>query len=134
MKYVLSYSFLLLISLGWVLMQSGLDDIPIKRIILVSTTYLLYGFVRHHVLSFQHAYAFLPSYVFLVELPMPLLAGCIFGWIYSALSNIIETLRQRSEMDRLQIAERTRMVFIAAVALATLPTILRLFLLLQEGC
>lgn len=134
MKSVISYSFLLLVSLGWVLMQSGLDDIPIKRIIMMSTTYLLYGFVRHHVLSFQHAYAFLPTYVFLVEMPLPILAGCIFGWTYSAFSNIIETLRQRSETDRLQLAERTRLVFGVAVALAAIPTLFRLFLLLQDGC
>merc|ERR1712226_987754 len=65
---------------------------------------------------------------------MPLLAGCMFGWIFSALSSRIETLRQRGETDRLEIAERTRLVFSTAVGIAAIPTLLRLFLLLQEGC
>uniref|UniRef100_A0A7S3MA22 GOST seven transmembrane domain-containing protein n=1 Tax=Spumella elongata TaxID=89044 RepID=A0A7S3MA22_9STRA len=60
-------------------------------------------------------------------LPVALLNGVIFYWIFTALSSLMETLRERRQQEKLLLFERLWKVLVAALAAASSTLLFQIF-------
>merc|ERR1712008_111405 len=60
-------------------------------------------------------------------LPVALLNGAIFYWIFTALSSLMETLRERRQAEKLQLFERLWAILVFALSLASLTLLFQIF-------
>merc|ERR1712217_180979 len=84
-------------------------------------------FIRESVLSFRHSHSLSLAFGFLCLLPVSLLNGAIFYWVFTALSSLMETLRERRQFEKLLLFQRLWKILIAALAIATFTLLFQIF-------
>jgi len=132
-KSCFSYMLVLVASLGWGVTRPFLDNSVIRKVQAVSFCYIVLDFTRETVLSFRHSHSLPLSFVFLCLLPVSLMNGGIFYWVFSALSNLITTLQERRQTQKLELFQRLWQILIVALAIATLTMLFQFFDVTREG-
>merc|ERR1712217_693582 len=84
-------------------------------------------FIRESVLSFRHSHSLSLAFGFLCLLPVSLLNGAIFYWVFTALSSLMETLKERRQFEKLTLFQRLWKILIAALATATFTLLFQIF-------
>lgn len=118
-KSVFSYMLVLVASLGWGVTRPYLDHKTLLKVQAVSAGYIVLDFIRGAVLSFRHSHSLPMSFVLLCLLPVALLNGGIFYWIFTALSTLMETLKERRQVEKLALFEKLWRILIAALLIAS---------------
>uniref|UniRef100_A0A7S0A837 GOST seven transmembrane domain-containing protein n=1 Tax=Pyrodinium bahamense TaxID=73915 RepID=A0A7S0A837_9DINO len=126
-KFVVSSMLVLVASLGWGVTRPYLDHRTIMKVQLLSFLYIVMDFIRESVLSFRHSHSLSLTFVLLCLLPVALLNGAIFYWIFTALSSLMETLRERRQHEKLLLFERLWKILVAALAIASLTLLFQIF-------
>jgi len=126
-KSVFSYMLVLVASLGWGVTRPYLDHRTIMKVQGVSFLYIVLDFIRESVLSFRHSHSLSLTFVLLCLLPVALLNGAIFYWIFTALSSLMETLKERRQNEKLLLFERLWTILVAALAIASLTLLFQIF-------
>jgi len=126
-KSIFSYMLVLVASLGWGVTRPYLDQQTILKVQALSFFYIVLDFVRESALSFRHSHSLSIAFVMLCLLPVALLNGVIFYWIFTALSTLMETLSERKQMEKLVLFQRLWQILIAALGLASLSLLFQLF-------
>lgn len=126
-KSVFSYMLVLVASLGWGVTRPYLDHRTIMKVQAVSFLYIVLDFIRESVLSFRHSHSLSLSFVLLCLLPVALLNGAIFYWIFTALSSLIENLRDRRQSEKLSLFERLWRILVLALSVASLTLLFQIF-------
>lgn len=131
-KSIFSYMLVLVAALGWGVTRPYLDHRTILKIQAMSAVYIVLDFAREWALSFRHSHSFSLAFVVLCLLPVSLLNGVIFYWIFSALSNIIELLKERRQADKLLLFQRLWSLLLGAMSVASIALIFQVFELSQS--
>jgi len=126
-KSTFSYMLVLVASLGWGVTRPYLDGQVVMRIQLLTFLYIILDFIREAVLSYRHSHSLSIAFVLLCLLPVSLLNGAIFFWIFTALSNLMETLRERRQTEKLQLFRRLWEILICSLAIATFSMLFQIF-------
>jgi hypothetical protein len=126
-KSIFSYMLVLVASLGWGVTRPYLDQKTIMKIKGVSLLYIVLDFIRETVLSFRHSHSLSLIFVLLCLLPVSLLNGGIFYWIFTALSGLIETLKERRQSEKLVLFTRLWRLLVAAMGVASLTLLWQIF-------
>merc|ERR1711971_298644 len=104
---------------GWGVTRPYLDRQVILKMQVVSILYIVLDFIRESVLSFRHSHSLSLLFVLLCLLPVSLLNGGIFYWVFIALSSLMETLRERRQFEKLALFQQLWKILILALAVAT---------------
>mmetsp|Transcript_82861 Transcript_82861/g.130585 ORF Transcript_82861/g.130585 Transcript_82861/m.130585 type:complete len:502 (-) Transcript_82861:111-1616(-) len=126
-KSIFSYMLVLVASLGWGVTRPYLDRQVIMKMQVVSVLYIVLDFIREAVLSFRHSHSLSLLFVLLCLLPVSLLNGGIFYWVFIALSSLTETLRERRQFEKLALFQQLWKILILALAVATLTLLVQIF-------
>jgi signal transduction histidine kinase len=126
-KSIFSYMLVLVAALGWGVTRPYLDKQIITKIQAICFVYIVLGFVRESVLSFRHSHSLSLAFVLLCLLPVSLLNGGIFYWVFTALSGLMETLKERRQHEKLQLFQRLWNILIATLAVATTALLAQIF-------
>merc|ERR1719310_980625 len=102
-KSVFSYMLVLVASLGWGVTRPYLDKAVVLKIQAVCFVYIVLDVVREVVLSFRHSHSLSIVFVLLCLLPVSALNGAIFYWVFTALSSLIQTLKERRQSQKLAL-------------------------------
>merc|ERR1719424_1863805 len=119
-KSIFSYMLVLVASLGWGVTRPYLDHRTIMKVQGVAFLYIVMDFIRESVLSFRHSHSLTLTFVLLCLLPVSLLNGGIFYWVFTALSSLMETLRDRRQFEKLALFQMLWKILIFALAVGTL--------------
>jgi len=84
-------------------------------------------FIRESVLSYRHSHSLSMPFVLLCLLPVSLLNGAIFYWVFTALSSLMETLKERGQTEKLSLFERLWKFLIGTLAAATFTLLFQIF-------
>ncbi|CAE7033721.1 tmem87a [Symbiodinium natans] len=126
-KSIFSYMLVLVASLGWGVTRPYLDQATILKVQGLSFLYIVLDFVRESALSFRNSHSLSITFVMLCLLPVALLNGIIFYWIFTALSSLIEILAERKQVEKLILFQRLWKILVAALSLASLSLLYQLF-------
>lgn len=126
-KATFSYMLVLVASLGWGITRPYLDHRTILKIQVLSAAYIVLDFIREFALSFRHSHSFSMAFVVLCLLPVSLLNGGIFYWIFTALSSLIDTLKERRQAQKLQLFERLWTLLVLAMSVASFALVFQIF-------
>merc|ERR1740121_2004958 len=126
-KSIFSYMLVLVASLGWGVTRPYLDRQVVLKIQAVSFLYIVLDFIREAVLSFRHSHSLSLAFVLLCLLPVSLLNGGIFYWVFTALSTLMETLRDRRQLEKLTVFQYLWRILIFALCVATGTLLLQIF-------
>jgi len=126
-KSVFSYMLALVASLGWGVTRPYLDRSTILKVQGISILYIILDFVRQTVLSFRHSHTLSLTFVLLCLLPMAIINGAIFYWIFTALANLMETLKERRQIEKLRLFERLWTIIIVALTTASVALVFQIF-------
>jgi len=126
-KSIFSYMLVLVAALGWGVTRPYLDRQVILKIQAVTFLYIVLDFIRESVLSFRHSHSLSLAFVLLCLLPVSLLNGGIFYWVFTALSSLMETLRDRRQSEKLVLFQRLYKILIFALAVATITLLAQIF-------
>merc|ERR1712178_527171 len=69
------------------------------------------------------------AFVLLCLLPVSLLNGLIFYWVFTALSGLIQTLKDRGQTAKLQLFQRLWNILILSLGIATATLLYQIFAL-----
>jgi len=127
LKSIFSYMLVLVASLGWGVTRPFLDRRTILKVEAVSALYIVLGFVRESMLAVRNAHSLSPSFVIFCLLPVALLNGAIFYWIFEALSKLIETLKDRKQTEKLLLFTRLWRILVASLAIDSLCLLFQIF-------
>eukprot|EP00747_Dinoflagellata_sp_TGD_P030829 gnl/TRDRNA2_/TRDRNA2_134894_c1_seq1.p1 gnl/TRDRNA2_/TRDRNA2_134894_c1~~gnl/TRDRNA2_/TRDRNA2_134894_c1_seq1.p1 ORF type:complete len:532 (+),score=102.35 gnl/TRDRNA2_/TRDRNA2_134894_c1_seq1:53-1597(+) len=126
-KSIFSYMLVLVASLGWGVTRPFLDRQVILKIQAVSCVYIFLDFIRETVLSFRHSHSLSLAFVLLCLLPVSLLNGGIFYWVFTALSKLIESLKDRRQSEKLIVFQRLWKILLLALTVATATLLFQIF-------
>eukprot|EP00931_Biecheleriopsis_adriatica_P063239 TRINITY_DN3824_c0_g1_i3.p1 TRINITY_DN3824_c0_g1~~TRINITY_DN3824_c0_g1_i3.p1 ORF type:complete len:503 (-),score=91.85 TRINITY_DN3824_c0_g1_i3:130-1638(-) len=126
-KSIFSYMLVLVASLGWGVTRPYLDQPTILKVQALSFFYIVLDFVRESALSFRHSHSLSIAFVMLCLLPVALLNGIIFYWIFTALSSLMETLAERKQNEKLVLFQRLWKILVFALSLASFSLLFQLF-------
>jgi len=126
-KSTFSYMLVLVASLGWGVTRPFLEKHVVVKIQVLCVCYIVLDFIRETVLSFRHSHSLSLAFVFLCLLPVSLLNGAIFYWVFTALSSLMETLRERRQSEKLLLFQRLWKILIAALGIATFTLLFQIF-------
>lgn len=132
-KSAFSYMLVLVASLGWGVTRPYLDDWSHNRIRLICVVYVGLGVIREVVLSYSDSQNLALWLVLICLLPVALINGVIFYWVFTALSNLIETLRERRQSEKLIVFQRLWCVLILTMGVATVFLLYQIFSLSHNG-
>jgi len=113
-----SYMMVLLACLGWGVTRPVLDDGLTCRISFLAIVYMILNFVRELVISYRHSHSLPMSFVLLCLLPVSAMNGGIFYWVFSALSNLRETLEAQAQTEKLSIFNKLWYILLIATVFA----------------
>lgn len=131
-KSIFSYMLVLVASLGWGVTRPYLDRQVILKIQALSFLYIVLDFIREAVLSFRHSHSLSLVFVLLCLLPVSLLNGLIFFWVFHALSKVMDTLRERRQFEKLALFQRLWRLLIFALTIATITLLAQIYGLSQS--
>mmetsp|Transcript_93103 Transcript_93103/g.221439 ORF Transcript_93103/g.221439 Transcript_93103/m.221439 type:complete len:477 (-) Transcript_93103:20-1450(-) len=113
-----SYMLVLLACLGWGVTKPILDGSTICRILCLSFIYIVLNVIREIVLAYSHSQAIPIPFVLLCLVPVSILNGGIFYWIFVALTGLMETLESQGQTEKLQIFKKLWWILLIAIAFA----------------
>jgi len=119
-KSIFSYMLVLVAALGWGVTRPYLDHKTLLKVQGVSVLFIILDFIRGSVLSFRHSHSFSLIFVLLCLMPVAMLNGAIFYWIFTALSSLMETLQERRQLEKLVLFTRLWKILIFALGMASL--------------
>eukprot|EP00928_Gymnodinium_smaydae_P016743 TRINITY_DN16336_c0_g1_i1.p1 TRINITY_DN16336_c0_g1~~TRINITY_DN16336_c0_g1_i1.p1 ORF type:complete len:505 (-),score=59.27 TRINITY_DN16336_c0_g1_i1:95-1609(-) len=126
-KSVFSYMLVLVASLGWGVTRPFLDKGTTMKIQALSFLYIVLDIVREYVLSFRHSHSISFLFVVLCLLPVSLMNGLIFYWVFTALSNLMETLQERRQTEKLALFQKLWTILVIALTLAAIALLFQFF-------
>jgi hypothetical protein len=126
-KSVYSYMLALVAALGWGVTRPYLDRSTLLKLQGLSVLYIILDFIRQTVLSFRHSHTLSVTFVLLCLLPVGLINGAIFYWIFSALASLMKTLKERKQTEKLRLFERLWTLIIVALTTASIALIFQIF-------
>jgi len=126
-KNMFSYMLVLVASLGWGVTRPYLDIDTSRRIKVLSLLYIILAFIREVVLSLKHSHSLSPSFVLFCLLPISLLNGIIFYWVFTALSSLIQNLKERGQSEKLQVFQNLWRILIVVLAVVTVTLLYQIF-------
>jgi hypothetical protein len=126
-KSIFSYMLVLVAALGWGVTRPYLDHRVILKIQAVSFLYIVLDFIRGSILSFRHSHNLSVAFVLLCLLPVSMLNGGIFYWIFTALSSLIETLKERRQSEKLILYRRLWRLLVFSLAAASFSLLFQIF-------
>lgn len=133
-KSVFSFMLVVVAALGWGVTKPFLERKLILKVQCLAFLYICFDFLRYAVLSVrsgrEHNLPFLV--VMACVIPVSVMNGVIFMWVFSSLSNLMVTLSERQQTEKLWLFERFWMVLVATLFVATL-LILSQFIILSYG-
>merc|ERR1719189_2399066 len=118
-KSTFSYMLVLVASLGWGVTRPFLDRPVMLKIQLLCFFYIVLDFIRETVLSYRHSHTLSLAFVLLCLLPVSLLNGGIFYWVFTALSDIMTSLKEKQQSEKLLLYKRLWRILVLSLALAT---------------
>jgi len=128
-KSIFSYMLVLVASLGWGVTRPYLDKRVTVRLQGISAAYILLDGSRMGILSFQHSHALSIPFVVFCLLPVSLLNGVIIAWVFTALTNLIATLKSRRQSDKELLFQRLFKMLASAIAVTCVSLLYHLFTL-----
>lgn len=131
-KSVFSYMLVLVASLGWGVTKLELEKSTIMKISCICFVYIVLDAVREVVLSFRHSPSLSLTFVLLCVLPVSTLHGAIFYWVFTALSELIQNLRDSRQTQKLQLFEKLWKVLLFALIVAALTLMVQIFVFAQD--
>eukprot|EP00930_Biecheleria_cincta_P099186 TRINITY_DN90828_c0_g1_i1.p1 TRINITY_DN90828_c0_g1~~TRINITY_DN90828_c0_g1_i1.p1 ORF type:complete len:509 (+),score=100.34 TRINITY_DN90828_c0_g1_i1:71-1597(+) len=123
-----SYMMVLVACLGWGVTRAELDSSITCRIVLLSFSYIVLNFIREIVISFRHTHSLPMYFVMLCLLPVSLMNGGIFYWVFSALASLIENLQSTGQTEKLSVFQKLWWILICAIVFACATLLVQLFL------
>jgi len=127
LKSICSYMLVLVASLGWGVTRPHLDSDVLFRIKLVTVAYIFVGGAREVVVSFMHSHRLSSPFVVLCLLPVSMLNGVIFYWVFTALSTLMQSLKERGQTAKLQLFQRLWTLLVVALSVACGMLLYQLF-------
>jgi len=122
-KQILSYMLVLVASLGLGVTRDNIDRPTSVRMQGVACLYIVLDIVREIVVSFDEKHALPWVFVLSCLLPVAALNGVLFYWVIMALTQLIETLKELRQFEKLQMFKR----FFAVLAFSLLIASITLF-------
>mmetsp|Transcript_49387 Transcript_49387/g.152314 ORF Transcript_49387/g.152314 Transcript_49387/m.152314 type:complete len:524 (-) Transcript_49387:61-1632(-) len=132
LKSTLSYMLVLVASLGWGVTRPYLDQQVMVRLQVLCFFYVVLDFIRESVLLFRHSHSLSLAFVLLCLLPVSLLNGAIFYWVFTALSSLMDTLKERGQGEKLLLFQRLWKILILALSVATMTLLFQIFNLSRD--
>jgi len=126
-KNIFSYMLVLVAALGWGVTRPFLDPGIMMKIQAITWLYIILDVIKEVVLAFRHSHSLPVPFVLLCLLPVSLLNGVIFYWIFAALSNLMESLQDRRQDEKLMVFKRLWVILIVALSIATLTLLYHIF-------
>jgi len=126
-KSTFSYMLVLVASLGWGITRPFLDRSVVRKIQGLCFFYIVLVFIRETVLSFRNSHSLSMAFVLLCLLPVSVLNGVIFYWVFTALSSLIESLKERGQTEKLILFERLWKFLIWTLAAAMFTLLFQIF-------
>merc|ERR1712194_626629 len=102
-KGTVSCILVLVASLGWGMGRPYLEPDVLLKIQILAFLYIVMDFIREIVLAFRHSHSFSVVFVLLCLLPVSVLNGGIFSWVFAALSSLMDTLKERRQFEKLAL-------------------------------
>jgi len=133
LKTTFSYMLVLVASLGWGITRPYLDHGVILKIQVLCFFYIVLDFIRECVLALRHSHSLSIAFVLLCLLPVSLLNGGIFYWVFTALSSLMETLKERCQSEKLILFQRLWHILIIALGIATFTLLFQIFNLSKDS-
>eukprot|EP00927_Polykrikos_kofoidii_P005564 TRINITY_DN12206_c0_g1_i1.p1 TRINITY_DN12206_c0_g1~~TRINITY_DN12206_c0_g1_i1.p1 ORF type:complete len:526 (-),score=60.65 TRINITY_DN12206_c0_g1_i1:113-1690(-) len=115
-KSIVSYMLVLVACLGWGVTLPYLDKRTTLKIEIVSLLYIVFAFLRLGVHSFRSSHDFSTVFLGVCAVPLCLLDGFIFYWIFSAVSELMEKLRNRRQTQKLLLFTRLWKFLVGALS------------------
>jgi len=84
-------------------------------------------FIKETVLSFRHSHSLSIVFVVLCLMPVSVMNGGIFYWIFTALSSLITTLQERKQTEKLQLFQRLWFILTGSMTIATMALMFQFF-------
>merc|ERR1719265_35799 len=131
-KSIFSYMLVLVAALGWGVTRPYLDKSVTLKIQAVCFLYIVLDVVREVVLSFRHSHSLSLAFVLLCLLPVSALNGAIFYWVFTALSSLIQTLKERRQSEKLALFQRLWKILIFTLSIATVTLLYQIFTFAQS--
>merc|ERR1719265_2793014 len=94
--------------------------------------YIVLDAIREVVLSFRHSPSLSVPFILLCVLPVSALNGAIFYWVFTALSNLIQGLRETQQTEKLALFERLWKVLVFSLVVAALTLMVQIFVFAQD--
>jgi len=126
-KSCFSYMLVLVASLGWGVTRPFLDRDVITKVQTISFLYIVLDFIREAVLSFRHSHTLSLVFVLLCLLPVSLMNGGLFYWVFTALSGLIQTLEERKQTSKLKLFQRLWKILVFVLIVASLALLFQFF-------
>eukprot|EP00922_Rhytidocystis_sp_ex-Travisia-forbesii_P014864 GHVS01022224.1.p1 GENE.GHVS01022224.1~~GHVS01022224.1.p1 ORF type:complete len:545 (+),score=45.94 GHVS01022224.1:150-1784(+) len=129
-KNIFSYMLVLVASLGWGVTKPSLERPVIFKIQAVVLLYIVLDSIRQVTDEFIYS-PHLPVAQFLLVvcciIPISILNGIVFYWIFSSLTDLLEVLEEQKQFEKLQIFKRLLAVLIAALILFTMALFVQIY-------
>lgn len=132
-KSCFSYMLVLVASLGWGITRPFLDRGVLLKVQGLSFLYISLDFVRETILPLQRTHSVSLLFTVLCLVPVSLLNGIIFYWVFSALSSLMETLREHRQTDKLVLFRRLWHILVGSVSVAAVATLFQFFDLARDN-
>jgi len=117
-RSTLSYMLVLLACLGWGVTKPILDGSTLCRISLLSIIYIVLNVIREIVLAYSHTQAIPIHFVLLCLVPVSVMNGGIFYWIFAALTGLMETLESQGQTAKLTVFKKLWWILLMAIFFA----------------
>eukprot|EP00930_Biecheleria_cincta_P062806 TRINITY_DN48251_c0_g1_i1.p1 TRINITY_DN48251_c0_g1~~TRINITY_DN48251_c0_g1_i1.p1 ORF type:complete len:510 (-),score=102.94 TRINITY_DN48251_c0_g1_i1:112-1641(-) len=128
-----SYVMVLLASLGWGMSRQELNTSTVWKMSLLAVIYTALNCIREIMGSSSQSLAPSQNLVLFCFVPLSLLHGATFYWIFSALSCVIEELRSMGQTEQLSIFQQLWRVLLCAVGFALLSVLVQVFVFSQDA-
>eukprot|EP00921_Rhytidocystis_pertsovi_P013687 GHVQ01022233.1.p1 GENE.GHVQ01022233.1~~GHVQ01022233.1.p1 ORF type:complete len:552 (+),score=57.60 GHVQ01022233.1:390-2045(+) len=130
LKNIFSYMLVLVASLGWGVTKPSLERPVIFRIQAVVLLYVVLDSIRQVTDEFIYS-PNLPVTQFLLVviclIPISVLNGIIFYWVFSSLTDLLEVLEEQKQFEKLQIFKRLLAVLVATLVLFTIALFVQIY-------
>lgn len=105
-KSIFSYMLLLVASLGWGVTQPYLDSRIVRKLKMYVVAYTCFDFLRQSLAAWCTNVGFLQTVNFILQVPIVIINASIFVWVYTSLTGLMSTLKDRGQTDKLLLFQR----------------------------
>jgi len=102
-KSIFSYMVVLVASLGWGVTRPFLETHIVVKIGVLCVLFIILDVIRECVMSVRHSAELPPAFVIGCLLPVSMLNGGIFFWVFTSLTDLLEILKDRRQFEKLRL-------------------------------